>query len=230
MRMIDTLIIHCTATRPEWMEKNSINDQVKEVEKWHTTPPRNWQSIGYHFVVGRNGEVAQGRPVEKSGAHAKGYNKSSIGVALVGGFGSDADDLAQDHFTPVQLAALYELIKNLQANYNIPNANVIGHNGQINGKRISNKACPGFRVQKWLAGMSLSEATVKKPERTKPTQSKTVKASAATAVASVGTAATAMSGMDQFAQYIILGFVGVSILLCIYIMRERLKAWTEGWH
>ncbi len=224
MRMIDTIIVHCTATRPEWMEKNSINEQVKEIEKWHTTPPRNWSSIGYHYVVGRNGQVAEARPISKVGAHAKGHNKSSIGVALVGGFGSDADDLASDHFTPVQLAAMYDLIKNLQQNYNVPNANVIGHN------RISTKACPGFRVQKWLSGMSLSEATAKKPERTKPTQSKTVKASAATAAASVGTAATAMSGMDQFAQYIILGFVGVSILLCIYIMRERIKAWTEGWH
>ena len=78
--------------------------------------------------------------------------------------------------------------------------------------------------------MSLSEATVKKPERTKPRQSKTVKASAATVAASAGTTVTALSGMNEMSQYIILGFAGVSILFALYIMRERLKAWAEGWH
>ena len=135
-----------------------------------------------------------------------------------------ADDLATDHFTPLQLAAAYELIRKLQQQYNIKNENVIGHN------KISAKSCPGFRVQKWLAGMSLSEATVKKPERTKPRQSKTVKASAATVAASAGTTVTALSGMNEMSQYIILGFAGVSILFALYIMRERLKAWAEGWH
>ena len=91
------------------------------------------------------------------------------------------------------------------------------------------KACPGFRVQKWLAGMSLSEATAKKPERTKATQSKTVKASAATVAASAGTTVTALSGMNETSQYIILGFAGITILFGIYIMRERIKAWAEGW-
>ena len=167
MRQIKQIIVHCTATRPDWWEKKTINEQVKEVEKWHVVD-RGWKAIGYHYLIGRNGEVVQGRPIEMIGSHAKGQNKDSIGIALFGGFGSDADDLATEHFTPLQLAAAYDLIRKLQGQYNIKNERVIGHN------RISSKACPGFRVQKWLAGMSLSEATAKKPERTKATQSKTV--------------------------------------------------------
>ena len=222
MRKIDGIIVHCTATRPDWWDKKTVNEQVKEVDRWHRD--RGFNSVGYHYLVGRGGEVVQGRPVEAVGAHARGSNKSTIGIALFGGFGSDADDLATDHFTPLQLAAAYELIRKLQQQYNIKNENVIGHN------KISAKSCPGFRVQKWLAGMSLSEATVKKPERTKPRQSKTVKASAATVAASAGTTVTALSGMNEMSQYIILGFAGVSILFALYIMRERLKAWAEGWH
>lgn len=222
MRQIKSIIVHCTATRPDWWKNKPVSEQVKEVERWHLD--RGFNAVGYHYLIGRGGEVVQGRPVEKQGAHAKGHNKESIGVALFGGFGSDADDLATDHFTPVQLAAMYELIRNLQQQYQIKNENVIGHN------RVSAKSCPGFRVQKWLSGMSLSEATAKKPERTKPRQSKTVKASAATVVASVGTSATALSGMNDYAQYIILGFAGISVLLCLFIMRERIKAWAEGWH
>lgn len=222
MRQINQIIVHCTATRPDWWDKKTINEQVKEVEKWHVVD-RGWKAIGYHYLIGRNGEVVQGRPIEMIGSHARGHNKDSIGIALFGGFGSDADDLATEHFTPVQLAAAYDLIRKLQGQYNIKNERVIGHN------RISSKACPGFRVQKWLAGMSLSEATAKKPERTKATQSKTVKASAATVAASAGTAVTSLSGMNETSQYIILGFAGITILFGIYIMRERIKAWAEGW-
>lgn len=222
MRQIKQIIVHCTATRPDWWEKKTINEQVKEVEKWHVVD-RGWKAIGYHYLIGRNGEVVQGRPIEMIGSHARGHNKDSIGIALFGGFGSDADDLATEHFTPLQLAAAYDLIRKLQGQYNINNERVIGHN------RISSKACPGFRVQKWLAGMSLSEATAKKPERTKATQSKTVKASAATVAASAGTAVTSLSGMNETSQYIILGFAGLTVLFGIYIMRERIKAWSEGW-
>ena len=217
----DGIIVHCAATQPDWMEHHTAVEQMQEIDKWHRA--RNFKMIGYHYYISRKGEVVVGRALGTTGAHAKGHNQT-IGICLAGGFGSDADDLATDHFTPVQLAAAYDLIRKLQAQYNIPNEKVIGHN------RVSNKACPGFRVQKWLAGMSLSEATAKKPERTKPRQSKTVKASAATVAASAGTTITALSGMNEYAQYIILGFAGLSVLLCLFIMRERLKAWSEGWH
>ena len=25
-----------------------------EIRKWHTDPPRNWDDIGYHFVITRD--------------------------------------------------------------------------------------------------------------------------------------------------------------------------------
>lgn len=217
----DGIIVHCAATQPDWMQDNSAVEQMNTIDKWHRD--RGFKMIGYHFYIARSGEVVVGRNLGEMGAHAKGHNQT-IGICLAGGFGSDADDLATDHFTAVQLAAAYDLIRKLQSQYNIPNDKVIAHNS------VANKACPGFRVQKWLAGMSLSEATAKKPERTKPAQSKTVKASAATVAASAGTTVTALSGMNEYAQYIILGFAGISVLLCLFIMRERLKAWSEGWH
>jgi N-acetylmuramoyl-L-alanine amidase len=222
MRKIDSIVVHCSATRPEWMASEGINAQLKEIDVWHRD--RGFDMIGYSYLVSRNGEVVQGRPLEKTPAAQKGHNTGSIAICLIGGFGSDADDLATEHYTPVQLARAYSLIRELQEQFNVKNDNVIGHN------RLSTKACPGFRVQKWLAGMSLSEATQKKPERTKAAQSKTVKASAATVVASAGTTVTALSGMNETAQYIILGFAGITILFGLYIMKERIKAWSEGWH
>lgn len=65
--------------------------------------------------------------------------------------------------------------------------------------------------------------------RTSAAQSKTVQASVATAAGGVGTAVSAVSGLDQYAQYIVLGFAGLVILGALFIMRERLKAWASGW-
>ena len=217
------IVVHCSATRPDWMEDKPATEQVKEIDRWHREPPRNYNMIGYHFFISRKGEVVVCRPLGTEGAHAKGHN-DKIGICIAGGFGSDADDLATEHFTAVQLAALYDLIRKLQNQYGIKNEDVIGHN------RISNKACPGFRVQKWLSGMSLSEATRTKPERTKPTQSKTIKVSAVDIATKAGAGVTALAALDGTSQYIVLAFLGVSVLFTLWIMRERLKAWAEGWH
>ena len=224
-RKIDGIIIHCSATKPDWYAGKTPNEQMKEIDRWHREE-RGWRMIGYHATISRDGTIVQGRPYEMQGAHAKGSNKTTIGICLIGGFGSSAEDRAIEHYTAAQLAALYGLIQDLRSQYGIKQDKVIGHN-RVSGV---SKACPGFRVQRWLAGQQISEATDTKPERTKPTQSKTVKASAATVAASAGSAATALSGLGDITQYIILGFTGVSVLLGIYIMRERIRAWAEGWH
>lgn len=215
------IIVHCAATRPDWLDQSTLKDQVEQIRMWHTSAPRNWRDIGYHIIIGRSGEIEEGRPLGTSGAHARGHN-SDVGICLIGGFGSDADDIASDHYTPAQLDALYNVIKELQALYNIPDAKIIGHN------RVANKACPGFRVQKWLAGEQVVRNRTA-PERSSPAQSKTVKASAATVAASAGSAIATVSSLDSTAQYIVLGFTGLTVLLGLYIMRERLLAWSAGW-
>ena len=65
--------------------------------------------------------------------------------------------------------------------------------------------------------------------RTSGAQSKTVQASAVTMAGGAGTALSAVSGLDQYAQYIVLGFAGLVVLAGLFIMRERLKAWASGW-
>lgn len=142
MRPVDEIIIHTTATRPDFMEGNSTGAKVKEVRRWHTSPPLNWSDVGYHYLIDRNGTVALGRPVERVGAHVKGHNTGTIGVALFGGFGSSANDEFADHYTSAQDKALRKLIADLKDEYGI--RKVTGHNN------YASKACPGFRVDKWL--------------------------------------------------------------------------------
>jgi len=66
-------------------------------------------------------------------------------------------------------------------------------------------------------------------ERKSVAESKTVRASVATAAGGAGTAMGAISGLDSVAQYIVLGFAGLVVLGALFILRERLKAWSEGW-
>ncbi len=70
MREINEIIIHCTATNPNWYADRSVEDVVAEIRRWHVEE-RNWSDIGYHAIIHRDGSVGYGRPVERSGAHCR---------------------------------------------------------------------------------------------------------------------------------------------------------------
>lgn len=139
MRKVNEIIIHCSATRPNWMKGKSAEEKVAEIRRWHVRD-RGWSDIGYHYVIDRDGTVVKGRPVERAGAHTKGHNKNSIGVCLIGGHGSAKTDQFLDNFTGVQKLELVVLLKKLRSAHQI--LKVSGHN------EYANKACPGFDVQK----------------------------------------------------------------------------------
>lgn len=213
MRPINEIIIHCTATRPDWDKDQTPQEKLAVIRRWHLD--RGWSDIGYHFVIFRDGTVLTGRPIEKVGAHVKGHNRGTIGVSLEGGFGSATTDSFSDHFTEEQERALKDLLKDLQSKYDIDK--ITGHN------QYAAKACPGFDVPTWLGNKTPS-----KP-REKVTQSKTVQASAVTIASGAGAAVSAVSTLDDVSQYIVLGFAGVIILAGMFIMKERIKAWAKGW-
>ena len=112
MRHINEIIIHCTATNPNWYADRPVQDVVDEITRWHVQE-RGWSDCGYHAIVHRDGSIGFARPIERSGAHCRGKNKSSIGVSLVGGRGGCADDDFLDHFTKAQEKALRGLLEDL---------------------------------------------------------------------------------------------------------------------
>lgn len=133
-RKIDKIIIHCAATKP------SMDIGKAEIDKWHRA--RGFFSIGYHFVIRRNGDLETGRPIEKIGAHVEGHNATSIGICLVGGI-NETTAKAENNFTDAQWRALKKLVLSLKKTY--PSAQLIGHN------ELSSKDCPCFSVPKWVA-------------------------------------------------------------------------------
>jgi len=130
MRTVDTIIVHCSATPPD------MDIGVRDIRKWHIEG-NGWSDIGYHYVIRRDGRIGDGRPVGKVGAHAKGHNKTSIGICLVGGI-NDAG-LADANFTIEQYNSLRTLINYLTREFDI--GKVIGH------RDVSEKECPCFSVQ-----------------------------------------------------------------------------------
>ena len=97
MRKIDKIIIHCTAT-PEGRVAT-----VADVTEWHKQ--RGFNTIGYHYLIGLNGEVWKGRDESVVGAHCEGQNAYSIGICYVGGLAKDGKT-AKDTRTPAQNASL----------------------------------------------------------------------------------------------------------------------------
>ena len=136
-REIRRLIIHCAATKPQ------ADIGASEIRRWHVEG-RRWSDIGYHGVIRRNGALEAGRPIHRIGAHVLGQNRDSIGLCLVGGYGSSADDEFEANFTPYQRVTLSGLIRAAQGF----GLSVHGHN------EFAAKACPGFRVDAFLRSLS----------------------------------------------------------------------------
>lgn len=105
-----------------------------------------WKDIGYHFIVEKiDGRVMviKGRSLDLDGAHALGYNKTHIGICVVGNF----DKIEPDN--DIYLT-LNNLIHTLQHVYKIKINNIKGHRDTFTAKSKNKKTCPGllFDIQK----------------------------------------------------------------------------------
>ena len=142
-RSISEIIIHCTAT-PEGREVS-----IAELTKWHKQ--RGFSDIGYHYVIGLDGKIRNGRNIDIAGAHCTGHNTHSVGVVYVGGLAADGKT-AKDTRTDEQKRSMLALLRRLCKMY--PKAKVMGHrefSPDKNGNGIIEpqewiKACPSFEV------------------------------------------------------------------------------------
>lgn len=136
MRTINSIIIHCTATKP--LAHINVND----VRRWHRE--RGFSDIGYHYLILVDGTVETGRPLSAIGAHCKGHNAHSIGVCYVGGL--NAKGAPADTRTPAQRKALRQLLTRLKQQF--PAATIHGH------RDFTTKACPCFNATAEYADIS----------------------------------------------------------------------------
>ena len=131
MRKINLIIVHCSAT----LEGKDFT--VDDIMRWHKA--RGFKTIGYHYVIYRDGTIHGGRPVSEEGAHCAGHNANSIGVCYIGGLAADGKT-PKDTRTDAQKSSLHNLLSQLKKSY--PNAAIRGH------RDFAAKACPSFDATK----------------------------------------------------------------------------------
>lgn len=144
MKTIDSIVIHCTAT------KEGQNFRAADIDRWHRQ--RGWKMIGYNYVIGLDGKIEEGRPLTMNGAHCKGWNDHSIGIVYVGGL--DSSGKSKDTRTLAQKKAMHLLVEQLMEKYPTI-VDVLGHrdtspdlngNGKVDPHEWI-KDCPCFDVR-----------------------------------------------------------------------------------
>lgn len=137
------LIIHCSDT------PNGRHTSAREIDRWHAArhdiAQRDEAAIelsglpfaycGYHGIILLDGTIIRTRLDTEKGSHCRGYNADSLGFVLIG----------RDKYTLAQWESLkWQVNDSLRLWGNLI---ISGHNEFNQGK-----TCPGFDVQKWLAG------------------------------------------------------------------------------
>lgn len=127
MRKINKIIVHCTAT--------PLTTSVQSIRNYHFS--LGYKDIGYHYIIDAYGFVHKCRSRFEVGAHCRGHNRDSIGVALIGGQNGIFD------FTKDQINSLISLVTYLKDIY--PDIKIFGHNDFT-----KNKTCPNFNVKNFF--------------------------------------------------------------------------------
>jgi len=132
------IVVHTTATKT----KHALTE--KSLRAMHKA--RGFSDIGYGGWVDRKGKIRRGRGWNKIGAHVRGFNSVSVGIAWEGGYsGND--------ITKAQETALWGQIAKLCKMY--PGAKVCGHrdlspDGDKDGvvePHEWTKSCPWFYAE-----------------------------------------------------------------------------------
>ena len=143
MRAISLIVVHCSATR----EDKSFTEH--DLDVCHRR--RGFNGVGYHFYIRKNGDIKSTRPLERVGAHARGFNSESIGICYEGGL--DKNGKAKDTRTDAQKKAMRELVQDICHRHDI--IDILGHRDTSpdkNGNGIVEKCewmkeCPCFDVK-----------------------------------------------------------------------------------
>jgi N-acetylmuramoyl-L-alanine amidase len=123
LSMIDCIVVHHSAT---------LSGSPKAFADYHVKHNK-WPGIGYHYVIGKAGEVWMTNTPDTISYHATGYNSRSIGVCMVGNFD-------QQPFGGAQKTALLALLRYLLDVY--PGVKFLLGHYETGAK----KSCPGKHV------------------------------------------------------------------------------------
>ncbi|MFD7817084.1 peptidoglycan recognition protein [Streptomyces sp. NPDC059785] len=89
-KRVKAAFVHHTATGNKYSCSRSAS-VIRSIYRYHVSS-QGWRDIGYNFLVDKCGNIYEGRAggVTKAvkGAHTLGFNSNSMGIAVIGSFGS----------------------------------------------------------------------------------------------------------------------------------------------
>ncbi len=101
------------------------------------TKLNGWADIGYHYLITPLGEIVEGRPLDRVGAHVGGANTGNVGICLLGNF-------ERHQPTDQQIRAAALLWAWLCQTLELQSADLKGH------RDFNSTACPGTALYRRL--------------------------------------------------------------------------------
>lgn len=135
---IDGIVVHHTWRPTQAQYKQDAT--MRGIQNYHMDNNK-WSDIGYHFIIGPEGTIYQGRPETVIGAHSS-PNTGKVGICVVGDY-----DPGQDRFTAASQESLVQLMTWLTAEYGISTQEYYGH------RDFAPKTCPGDDIYSKMDAM-----------------------------------------------------------------------------
>lgn len=138
MNGVERITIHHTDEHGD-MAGMPDTEVLRKIERYHRET-RRWAAIAYHYLVGKDGRVYEGRPAQFQGAHC-GDNTHNLGISVIG-------DCHHNLPLPRQLSALKAFLDDQRKRHDVPLRRVYGH------RELKPTICPGDRLQAWVLAYS----------------------------------------------------------------------------
>ena len=147
MTKVSRLTLHHTDALDDLggMTKRDDAELMRVIQRFHQDT-RGWADIGYHYVIGRDGKVYEGRALTVQGAHAGGGNNiENLGISVMGNF-------EQELPTGKQMETLQRFLVAAAARYDLAPDTLFGH------RDFKATACPGDALYAWFTSFKTATA------------------------------------------------------------------------
>ncbi len=142
MGAVTRITVHHTGEHGNWADLPDV-EIVRRIESYHRNE-KEWAAIGYHFLVGKDGRIYEGRPAQYQGAHVSTQNENNLGISVIGDY--------MDHLPSArQLAVLDTFLDDKRKLYGVSRARVYGH------RDLHASLCPGDSLYAWVKKYKLNQ-------------------------------------------------------------------------
>ena len=135
MNGVTRITVHHTGEHPG-LEGVPQMEVLRRIERYHREE-RKWCAIGYHYIIGKDGKIYEGRPAKYQGAHVLSENPHNLGISVDGDFMRRLPNARQ-------LRALELFLDDRRRAYRVAKKNVFGH------RDLNQSLCPGDELYRWI--------------------------------------------------------------------------------